>query len=125
MCDLLRPTGYSAEGRRPAGYPETLFARVSLPAGLASRLVGRLRSEDLYSLLPHYPEPRERSTALATQVEDQLYDRLQHVLQAGMLVVLLYFQPAVLKTEKALMREIVDKYFCDNWVVSVYMGRYD
>ena len=125
MCDLLRPTGYSVEGRRPAGYPETLFARVSLPAGLASRLLGRLRSEDLYSLLPHYPEPRERSTALATQVEDQLqlHHRLQLVMQAGMLVVLLYFQPAVLKTEKALMREIVDKYFCDNWVVSVYMGR--
>ena len=29
----------------------------------------------------------------------------------------------MLKTEKALMREIVDKYFCDNWVISIYMGR--
>ena len=32
-------------------------------------------------------------------------------------------QPNMLKTEKALMREIVDKYFCDNWVISIYMGR--
>ena len=57
---------------------------------------------------PHFPEPSERSTALATQ--------------ASMLYVLLYFEPAILKNETALMREIVDKHFCDNWVISIYMG---
>ena len=72
------------------------------------KLIGRLRSDDLYSLLPHYPEPQERSTALSSQ--------------AAMLYVLLYFSPDILKQETALMREIVDKYFCDNWVISVYMG---
>ena len=39
-----------------------------------------------------------------------------------MLYVLLYFVPDTLKQETAFMREITDKYFCDNWVVSTYMG---
>jgi WASH complex subunit strumpellin len=108
VCDLLRPTGYTSQAKRPTNYPESLFGRVPLQSVLVTKLVGRLRTEDLYTVLPHYPEPRERSTALATQ--------------AAMLYVLLYFQPDLLKTEKPLMREIVDKYFCDNWVISVYMG---
>ena len=33
-----------------------------------------------------------------------------------MLYVTLYFQPDVLKTQQARMRQIVDKYFPDNWV---------
>ena len=33
-----------------------------------AQLLGRLRSDDLYHLLSHYPETGERSTALATQV---------------------------------------------------------
>ena len=52
--------------------------------------------------------PQERSTALAGQ--------------AAMLYVMLYFVPETLRQETALMREIVDKYFCDNWVISLYMG---
>ena len=43
-------------------------------------------------------------------------------LQASMLYVLLYFVPETLKQETAFMREVSDKYFCDNWVVSTYMG---
>ena len=39
-----------------------------------------------------------------------------------MLYVLLYFVPETLRQETALMREIVDKYFCDNWVISLYLG---
>ena len=66
------------------------------------------RSDDLYHLLPHYPETAERSTALASQ--------------ATLLFVLLYFVPETLRQETALMREIVDNYFCDNWVISLYMG---
>ena len=71
MCDLLRPTGYSSATKRPASYPESLFARwptrevehqnvstksrVPLQSALVTRLVGRLRSDDLYTVLPHYP----------------------------------------------------------------------
>ncbi|KAF0307313.1 WASH complex subunit 5 [Amphibalanus amphitrite] len=42
--------------------------------------------------------------------------------QAAMLYVCLFFKPAVLAMETAMMREIVDKFFPDNWVISVYMG---
>lgn len=49
-----------------------------------------------------YPLPEHRSTALATQ--------------AAMLYVILYFDPSILHTQQAKMREIVDKYFPDNWV---------
>lgn len=49
-----------------------------------------------------YPLPEHRSTALATQ--------------AAMLCVCLYFTPSILHTQQAKMREIVDKYFPDNWV---------
>ena len=43
--------------------------------------------------------------------------------QAAMLYVILYFVPDTLRTQTAFMREIVDKYFPDNWVISTYMGR--
>jgi hypothetical protein len=33
-----------------------------------------------------------------------------------MLYVCLYFTPSILQTQQAKMREIVDKYFPDNWV---------
>jgi len=33
-----------------------------------------------------------------------------------MLYVILYFEPSILHTQQAKMREIVDKYFPDNWV---------
>ena len=71
-------------------------------------MVGRLRSDDLYNVLPHYPDPGHRSTALSSQ--------------ASILYILLYFTPAVLHQETAMMREIVDKFFPDNWVISVYLG---
>ena len=47
------------------------------------------------------PLPEHRSTALANQ--------------AAMLYVILYFEPSILQTHQAKMREIVDKYFPDNW----------
>ena len=36
--------------------------------------------------------------------------------------VILYFCPSILHKEMATMREIVDKHFADNWVLSYYMG---
>lgn len=33
-----------------------------------------------------------------------------------MLYVVLYFEPNILQNETAIMREIVDKFFSDNWV---------
>lgn len=39
-----------------------------------------------------------------------------------MLVIILSFKPIMLHTHTAIMREIVDRFFPDNWVISIYMG---
>lgn len=56
-----------------------------------------------------YPSPEHRSTALANQ--------------ASMLYICLFFTPATLHSQTGKMREIMDKYFPDNWVISYYMGK--
>ena len=40
-----------------------------------------------------------------------------------MLYMILYFAPDILHNQPAVMREIVDKHFPDNWVLDVYMGK--
>ncbi|NXX65429.1 WASC5 protein, partial [Spizella passerina] len=110
VCKLLRSTGYSSQpgAKRPANYPESYFSRVPISETFISMVIGRLRSDDIYNQVSAYPLPEHRSTALATQ--------------AAMLYVILYFDPSILHTQQAKMREIVDKYFPDNWVISIYMG---
>lgn len=71
-------------------------------------IIGRLRSDDIYNQISVYPLPEHRSTALANQ--------------AAMLYICLYFSPKTLHTQNSRMREIVDKFFPDNWVISIYMG---
>ncbi|KAF6101651.1 WASH complex subunit 5 [Phyllostomus discolor] len=110
ICKLLRSTGYSSQpgAKRPPNYPESYFRRVPINESFVSMVIGRLRSDDVYNQVSAYPLPEHRSTALATQ--------------AAMLYVILYFEPSILHTQQAKMREIVDKYFPDNWVISIYMG---
>eukprot|EP00040_Diaphanoeca_grandis_P027104 m.153504 g.153504 ORF g.153504 m.153504 type:complete len:1159 (+) comp30837_c1_seq2:255-3731(+) len=110
VCKLLRSTGYSAQAgaKRPLKYPDNYFARQHVPPTFVKMLISRLRSDDIYNQSREYPDPEHRSVALATQ--------------AAMLYVILYFAPEILHTEQAKMREIVDKHFPDNWVISVYMG---
>ncbi|XP_078253866.1 WASH complex subunit 5 [Rhinoraja longicauda] len=110
ICKLLRSTGYSSQpgSKRPLNYPESYFQRVPINKTFISMVVGRLRSDDIYNQVSAYPLPEHRSTALATQ--------------AALLYVILYFEPSTLHTQQAKMREIVDKYFPDNWVISIYMG---
>ena len=107
VVKLLRSTGYT-RGGRPAKYPEDYFAREAVPAPFVRMLISRMRSDDIYNQCSEYPDPEHRSTALATQ--------------GSMLYVMLYFAPEILHGEQAQMREIVDKHFPDNWVISVYMG---
>ena len=71
-------------------------------------IIGRLRTDDIYNQVRAYPRPEHRSAALATQ--------------ASMLYIILYFAPKILETEQAAMREIVDKHFADNWIISYYLG---
>uniref|UniRef100_A0A8C2WYS4 WASH complex subunit 5 n=1 Tax=Cyclopterus lumpus TaxID=8103 RepID=A0A8C2WYS4_CYCLU len=110
ICKLLRSTCYSSQpgAKRPANYPESYFQRVPISSTFISMVIGRLRSDDIYNQVSAYPLPEHRSTALANQ--------------AAMLYVCLYFSPSILHTQQAKMREIVDKYFPDNWVISIYMG---
>jgi len=75
---------------------------VAVSSTFVNMVLGRLRSDDLYNQIVAYPLPEQRSTALATQ--------------ASMLYVILYFAPDMLHMQQAVMREIVDKHFPDNWV---------
>ena len=38
VCELLRSTGYVRSGKRPAGYPETLFSRVPVPKPVINKV---------------------------------------------------------------------------------------
>ncbi|XP_037973203.2 WASH complex subunit 5 [Plutella xylostella] len=109
VCKLLRDTGYDQQhGKRPSDYPVEYFSRVNINASFIEKVIGKLRSEDVYNQLSVYAAPEQRCGAL--------------VAQAGMLFVCLFFSPQTLHTDTAKMREIVDKFFPSNWIVSVYMG---
>ncbi|XP_065337237.1 WASH complex subunit 5 [Cloeon dipterum] len=89
-------------------FHEDLFMRVPLNDDYVEQVLDCLRTDDIYHQVVAYPLPQHRSAALATQ--------------AAMLYVCLYFCPTVLHNQVPKMREIVDKYFPDNWVINVYMG---
>ena len=80
------------------------FSRIPIPNRFVRLVIGRLRSDDIYNQLRTYQNPDHRSTALAEQ--------------ASMLYVVLNFEPAVLSNETAAMREIADKFFSNNWVIT-------
>ena len=71
-------------------------------------IIGRLRTDDIYNQVRAYPRPEHRGAALSTQ--------------AAMLYIILYFAPDILEVEEATMREIVDKHFAENWIISYYLG---
>uniref|UniRef100_A0A182JXG8 WASH complex subunit 5 n=1 Tax=Anopheles christyi TaxID=43041 RepID=A0A182JXG8_9DIPT len=117
VCKLLRSTGFNdgpagssggGASRKVTNYPEDFFARVPISPLYIEMVIGRLRSDDVYNQIAVYPLPEQHSTALANQ--------------AGMLYVCLYFSTKTLHTQPARMREIVDKFFSNNWIVSLYMG---
>ena len=109
IVQLLRSTGYSPNQiKRIPKYPESFFKRALIPEHFVRMVVGRLRSDDIYNQARCYPNPEHRCMAFSEQ--------------ASMLFVCLFFAPSILETEAATMREIVDKYFPDNWIISVYMG---
>lgn len=85
-----------------------LFARYPISLDLVRNIVGVLISDDIYQQASVFPNIDHRSIRLSRQ--------------ASMLYVILFFDPAVLRDEAGKLREIVDKYFHDNWVVHVYAG---
>ena len=109
VCNLCRATGYiPALQKRPPKYPEEYFARLPPPLDVVRMVVSRLRSDDIYKQMKEWPNPEHRTTALSNQ--------------AAILYIVLFFVPDTLQNQNATMREIVDKHFSDNWVISFYMG---
>lgn len=84
------------------------YRRISINIEFVEKIIGKLRSEDIYNQLAVYTIPEHRSAAFATQ--------------GGMLFVCLFFTPHYLHSDATKMREIVDKFFPSNWIVAVYMG---
>lgn len=83
-------------------------SRIHIRPDFVEKVIGKLRSEDIYNQLAVYTISEHQASALATQ--------------ASMLVVCLFFTPHYLHTDNAKMREIVDKFFPSNWIIPVYMG---
>ncbi|KAL0215921.1 hypothetical protein P9112_008105 [Eukaryota sp. TZLM1-RC] len=100
--------GGLSKGKRAKNYPQELFERFPFSEEVVSMVLGRLRADDVYYRMEAFPDPDHRSTALS--------------LQAAHIFLLLFFQPDTLKNSDAVMREIVDKHFSDNWIISFYLG---
>ena len=110
VCKLCRSTGYVSGNlsRRPKNYPESYFSRYPISTEFVRLAIGKLQSDDIYLMSNYFPDPDHRTTRLSEQ--------------ASMLYILLFFAPDILHNQKIVMREIVDKYFNDNWVISYYMS---
>lgn len=85
---------------------EDLFARFPFPKLVVDAVIHRLRSDDLYNQVHHYPDPQHRTVALS--------------LQSGHLYILLFYSPEFL-CNGFVMREIVDRFFKDCWVVPIFL----
>lgn len=86
--------------------PEDLLRRFPLPEPVVNAVITCLRNGDVYNNLRFYPDPQHRTTALS--------------LQGGHLYVLLFYSHDLLHRGLA-MREIVDRFFKDNWVVPIFL----
>lgn len=87
---------------------EEMCNRFPLPKRLLRLVIARLRTDDLYNQLRHYPNPDHRCAALGGQV--------------ACLYVLLNFIPEILQNESLVMKDIVDKFLLGWWVVPIFMG---
>lgn len=110
VCKLCRSTGYipGDDTKRPKNYPATFFSRFAPDSDFVRLVIGCLQTDDIYHMATSFPSPDHRSTRLAQQ--------------GSILFTILYFSPDILNSHYAVMRELVDKYFNDNWVIATYMG---
>ncbi|KAG5475660.1 hypothetical protein LSCM4_04242 [Leishmania orientalis] len=104
----VSPTAAGGIGSGSSNYPVDLFERVPVQKGVVARLLACIRSDDIYRMSSHYPNPEHRSAAMA--------------LQGGLAYVLLFFCGDVLAQQLPVMKELVEKHFADNWVVHYYAG---
>lgn len=113
VFSLCRDTGFlPGPGvvplKRPEGYPEDYFGRCPVDKSIVELIISHLKDDDIYQQIGAFPSPDHRTAALANQ--------------AALLYVVLYFTPNLLKNEKTRMREISDKFFSDNWIVTYFLG---
>lgn len=120
ICKFCRSTGYNPVAlphtkivhfqphNATKGYPENFFARVPLDETFVGMVIETLKTEDIYHQMQKFPSPEHRTIALAPQ--------------SAMLFACLYFQPDTLANQHSRMREICDKFFYNNWIISLYMG---
>ncbi|XP_014242799.1 WASH complex subunit 5 [Cimex lectularius] len=110
VCKLMRCSGFinGTNNKRPQNYPQDLFKRIPVNEKLVSVIIGKLRTDDIYHQQKALPLPQHKTTALAQQ--------------SAILFVVLFFASNILHNQTSRMREIVDKYFPDNWIVNIYMG---
>ncbi|XP_072981768.1 uncharacterized protein [Typha angustifolia] len=85
---------------------EDLFARFPISKLVVDSIICCLRGNDMYNHIRHYPDPQHRTTALS--------------LQGGCLYVLLFYSPEFLHNG-LIMREIIDRFFKDNWVIPIFL----
>lgn len=107
ICELCRrhlpKTGSSGSpGSSPFGLdivsvqkPEDLLGRFPFPEPVVDAVITCLRNGDVYNNTRFYPDPQHRTTALSLQGGH---------LHSGL-----------------AMREIVDRFFKDNWVVPIFL----
>jgi hypothetical protein len=108
----LRPRGAPttpslAPPLTPPRYEAKLFKRLPLPPPIVRAVLGSLTTDDIYLRSVAFPSTYHRSIRLAPQ--------------ASMLYVCLHFDMESLTSNDRAMREIVDRYFNDNWVIALYM----
>lgn len=112
LVNLFKSTEYvytnNVTEKKPKRYPVDYFARIKIDHDIVKLIVGIIKDNDIYEMITAYPSPEHRSQALSSQ--------------ASLIFTLLFFIPEYLEMENAKMREIVDKSFSDNWVLSIYMG---
>lgn len=118
VCKFCRSTGYNSAKTNgivhfqplsgPRGYPENYFNRVPMNLEFITMTIDTLLAEDVYHQMQKFPSSDHRTVALATQ--------------SAMLFACLYFSPDTLNSQNSRMREICDKFFYNNWIISIYMG---
>ena len=118
ICNLFRSTDkpfhLPPDTKQPIPkhqYPlcfRNLFCRRTFPATFVERVIDCLVTDDLYIRSKYYPGFEHKTVRLS--------------FQAPMIFVVLYFQPKVMENKHGLTREIIDKFFDDNWVIPLYTG---